>query len=82
MADDDMGDKTTELKGMTLAIEVADYSETKQLINAWRRWIRHDALNGYVLDFFAKHTDRQTRSAMDGKYFSLRKAHIDTLKPV
>ena len=31
MADDGMGDKTAELKGMTLAIEVADDAEAKRV---------------------------------------------------
>ena len=34
MADDGMGDKTTEFKGMTLAIEVADDAEAKRVFTA------------------------------------------------
>ena len=34
MADDGMGDKTTEFKGMTLAIEVADDAEAERVFTA------------------------------------------------
>ena len=34
MADDGMGDKTAEFKGMTLAIEVADDAEAKRIFTA------------------------------------------------
>ena len=34
MADDGMGDKTTEFKGMTLAIEVADDAQAKRVFTA------------------------------------------------
>ena len=34
MADDGMGDKTTEFKGMTLAIEVADDAEAERIFTA------------------------------------------------
>jgi PhnB protein len=34
MADDGMGDKTAEFKGMTLAIEVADDTEAKRVFTA------------------------------------------------
>lgn len=34
MADDGMGDKATEFKGMTLAIEVADDAEAKRVFTA------------------------------------------------
>ena len=34
MADDGMGDKTAEFKGMTLAIEVADDAEAKRVFTA------------------------------------------------
>ncbi len=34
MADDGMGEKTPEFKGMTLVIEVADDAEAKQVFNA------------------------------------------------
>ena len=68
MADDGMGAKESEFKGMTLAIKVADDDEARRVFTALgERGKSNHAFDENILDFFLQHVDRQGWGPMDGE---------------